>query len=203
MSFSTTIFSRMSFSTTIFLLATLLLFTNPLSHARSAPKDECYCGLTRDCIIGESLFDFTEGVRLNCTCTSYFLKRFRVTLSQCDCESLCKSSSLCSHYTWFDRDDPGEMGELCLLFSSCDESNHWDSHRHTYWERAGDDSIVRRIGNDTKQDNGDNGAHPPPPSTIFTSMDHPYGSPPSGLLCGVFQLATAQLMYFHWDILYL
>ena len=25
-------------------------------------QDECYCGLTRDCLIGDSLIDFTEGV---------------------------------------------------------------------------------------------------------------------------------------------
>ena len=66
-------------------------------------------------------------------------------------------SSLCTHYTWFDQDDPGQMvsslilssniilililqkwppppflqGQLCLLFSSCEETDHWDSHRHT------------------------------------------------------------------------
>jgi hypothetical protein len=44
---------------------------------------------------------------------------------------------------------------------------------------GGDDSMLRRIGNDTKQDIT-MVTMARPPSTIFTSMDHPYGSPPSG-----------------------
>merc|ERR1719361_2082555 len=77
----------------------VLLILSTFSTGSRIPKDECYCGLTRDCTVdGQNLIEFTEGVR-----------------SQCDCEALCMGSSLCTHYTWFDQDDPGQMGQLCLF----------------------------------------------------------------------------------------
>ena len=37
--------------------------------------------------------------------------------NQCDCESLCAGNSLCTAYTWFDKEDPGEMVIIIISIS--------------------------------------------------------------------------------------
>ena len=37
--------------------------------------------------------------------------------NQCDCESLCAGNSLCTTYTWFDKEDPGEMVIIIISIS--------------------------------------------------------------------------------------